>query len=133
MSEVATKTKTNGRGPILSALTRHDLPSGAWIDLKDPLAVSGEDYSEVIMTDAALLVGVMEADLVAAMMVAAWSFDEPVPTLTEAAKFKRFLCAADLVSVRGCAPVRAGRRLFFPDFSVDAMADPQSPTEPSAG
>lgn len=111
--------------PITGA--RQALPSGAWVEIRDPMEITHGQWTDTIkaLPDTATL-----DDLAMAVSIAAWSYDLPVPT-AESTESIRDIPQAD-ASALGATLIPV-LRMLHPDFSASLASDPESPSEPSAG
>ncbi|MFE5140306.1 hypothetical protein ACFRDV_21960 [Streptomyces fagopyri] len=118
---------------------RLNLPSGAWVELRDPNELRRGDKKRAlkmvpISEDLDLSLGTQAdmADGVLAVMIAAWSYDLPLPVTPASLDH---LPMEDGNALEELAPIKAAHKLLFPDAPAktpEQVADPMSPTEPSA-
>lgn len=114
------------KAPIVSFTgRRHDLPSGAWVEIRDPMQITHGQWTDTVT---ALSAGATLDDLAMAVSIVAWSYDLPVPSAS-AADSIRDIPQADAVRL-GNLLVPA-LRLLHPNFAVSE--DKESPTGPSTG
>ncbi|MFJ5217167.1 hypothetical protein ACIP98_20895 [Streptomyces sp. NPDC088354] len=118
---------------------RISLPSGAWVELRDPAELRRGDKKRAlrmveISEDGALTLGtqIEMADGVLAVLIAAWSYSLPLPVTAESLEM---LPMEDGNALEEHELVKAAHKLLFPgapEPTPEQLADPASPTEPSA-
>ncbi|MFJ6540493.1 hypothetical protein ACIQMP_07595 [Streptomyces sp. NPDC091385] len=116
------------------------LPSGNWVELRDIASLRRGDKKKALKMvplgeDMDLSMGTQMdmSDGVFAVMVTAWSFDLPVPVHPEALEL---LPLDDSTALEELPLIKEAHKLLFPQEpakTADQVADPASPTEPSAG
>ncbi|MDT0435603.1 MULTISPECIES: hypothetical protein [Streptomyces] len=119
---------------------RHALPSGNWVELRDPADLRRADKKRALKlvglaeeSELTLATEVEMADGVICMMIAAWSFELPMPATADSLGL---LSLADSAAVEKLPEIKAAHKLIFPEqaeATPEQVADPESPTEPSAG
>ncbi|MEW2164426.1 hypothetical protein AB0912_15740 [Streptomyces sp. NPDC007084] len=118
---------------------RISLPSGAWVELRDPSELRRGDKKRAlqmvpISEDMDLTLGTETemTDGVLAVLITGWSFDLPLPVT---AASLALLSLADGNALEGLDAVGEAKRLLFPQApqkTEEQVKDPMSPTEPSA-
>lgn len=112
-------------------MTRHDLPSGNWVEIRDYRELTGHDVRRVnssITGAGAQAVSDMRATLIECL-VEAWSFDHALPATPATTGL---LGAADYVALEkltGNAFRLVNGQAVIPD--PDEHADPTPPTQDS--
>lgn len=113
---------------------RITLPSGAWVELRDPSTLLRGDKKKVMRGvedfDRELAVIYDLTDGLLQVLVTAWSYALPLPSESPASL--ELLPLAD--DERLMEITEAARNLLFPgkaEASPEQVADPASPTEPS--
>lgn len=118
---------------------RISLPSGNWVELRDPAELRRGDKKRAlrmveISEDGALTLGtqIEMADGVLAVLIAAWSYALPLPVTAESLEM---LPMDDGNFLEEHELVQAAHKMLFPgapELTPEQLADPASPTEPSA-
>ncbi|MFJ4787560.1 hypothetical protein [Streptomyces sp. NPDC088794] len=119
-------------------MPRHALPSGNWVELRDPdtlrrgdkkkalgLVPIDEDIELTLATDMQMTDGMF------VVMISSWSFEYPVSL-----EAIGLLPLADGTVLEGLPEIQAAHKLLFPqqpEATPEQAADPTSPTEPSDG
>ena len=103
---------------------RHDLPSGAWVELRDPMLVTHGEWQDALD---ALDDDTRNDVFVAIVAIDAWSYESPPPTVDNH-KTIRDIPQVDAKEIgRLLVPIL---RMLHPLFGPSE--DPESPTEPSS-
>lgn len=120
-------------------MTRITLPSGAWVELRDPSTLRRGDKKRALHMvpfdeDGALSLGMQHemADGVLAIMITAWSYELPLPPTAASLDL---LPIGDGDELEQHDALVAAHKLLYPERvekTPEAVADPASPTEPSA-
>ncbi|MGW0795897.1 hypothetical protein [Streptomyces sp. NPDC002692] len=118
---------------------RINLPSGAWVELRDPRELRRGDKKRAlkmvpISEEGDLTLGMPSdmADGVLAVMITAWSYDLPVPVTPASLDH---LPMEDGNAIEELDAIKAAHKLLFPDppaKTPQQVGDPMSPTAPSA-
>lgn len=118
---------------------RFALPSGEWVELRDPETLLRGDKKKAlkavpISEDADLTLATQHemADGVLAVMITAWSYDLPLPVTSASLEL---LPMADGTALEENETIKKAHRVLFPDQPTktpEQVADPASPTGPSA-
>ncbi|MFJ6085175.1 hypothetical protein ACIQI8_27580 [Streptomyces sp. NPDC092369] len=119
-------------------MPRHALPSGNWVELRDPdtlrrgdkkkalgLVPIDEDIELTLATEMQMTDGVL------VVMISSWSFEFPVSPESIA-----LMSLADGSVLEDLPEIKAAHKLLFPqqpEATPEQAADPASPTEPSDG
>ncbi|MER8030743.1 hypothetical protein ABTZ78_17490 [Streptomyces bauhiniae] len=119
--------------------TRVALPSGQWVELRDPATLLRGDKKRALKMvafddEGAFTLGTQMdmSDGVIAIMVNAWSFNLPLPATAEVLDL---LPIADGVALEELPAIVEAHKLLFPqepEKTEVQVADPESPTVPSA-
>jgi hypothetical protein len=119
---------------------RVSLPSGAWVELRDPATLRRGDKKRALKLvpideDVELSLGTaLElSDGVLVVMITAWSYDLPLPVTLESLAL---LPMADGDALEELPLIREAHKLLYPEQAektAEQVTDPASPTEPSAG
>jgi hypothetical protein len=119
----------------MSTTDRVRLPSGAWVQLRDPHTLRRGDKQRVMRAVKDTDAGDMAAALdmingLLQVLIIDWSYEYPIPSESPA--------SLDLIPLEDSdaldEAVEPARQLLFPSKPDAADAkDPASPTEPSAG
>lgn len=115
------------------------LPSGAWVELRDPATLRRGDKKKAlkmvpITEDVEMSLGMQieMADGVLAVMITAWSYELPLPVTAASLEL---LPMDDGNALEELETIKAAHKLLFPEQpekTPEQVADPASPTEPSA-
>ncbi|MFJ8006069.1 hypothetical protein [Streptomyces fagopyri] len=118
---------------------RLTLPSGAWVELRDPSELRRGDKKRALRMvplkgEAELTLGMPTemADGVIAVMITAWSYMLPLPVTPESLDQ---LPMEDGNALEELEAIKAAHKLLFPDEpdkTPQQVENPMSPTEPSA-
>ncbi|MEV5472737.1 hypothetical protein ACIRH0_04170 [Streptomyces sp. NPDC093675] len=121
-------------------MERITLPSGAWVELRDPATLRRGDKKTAlrmvpISEDAELTLATQleMSDGVFAVMITGWSYDLPLPVTAASLEL---LPMEDGAALEEHPSIEAAHKLIFPEQAKktpEQLADPASPTEPSAG
>ncbi|MBK3624908.1 hypothetical protein JHN59_08610 [Streptomyces sp. MBT49] len=116
---------------------RFTLPSGAWVELRDPHTLLRGDKKRLLQglpeTENMVYFALEMVDGLLALLVVAWSYELPLPS-QDPKSLELLPIGDDEALSEGVEPARL---LIFPEqpdeTSQEQREDPASPTEPSAG
>ncbi|MBY8341812.1 hypothetical protein JYK17_17420 [Streptomyces sp. KC 17012] len=121
-------------------MARHALPSGHWVELRDPATLRRGDKKRAlrmvpIAEDIDLTLGtpVEMADGTISVMITAWSYEYPLPVT---AATLDLLPLEDGNALEELPEIQEAHKLLHPDqpaATPEQVADETSPTEASAG
>ena len=118
----------------MSTTERIKLPSGAWIQLKDPHTLRRGDRQQVLRsvqdTENTMGRGLDMVNGLLKVLVIDWSYDLPIPSVSSGSLDLLPLADDDAIT-EAIEPIR---KMLFPEKPdpVKDAKDPASPTEPSA-
>ncbi|MCX5285694.1 hypothetical protein [Streptomyces sp. NBC_00198] len=120
-------------------MERVTLPSGAWVELRDPTTLRRGDKKRAlklvpVSEDEGLSLGMQHemADGILAIMITGWSYELPLPPTAASLDL---LPIEDGEALEQNTTLVAAHKLLYPERvekTPEAVADPASPTEPSA-
>lgn len=112
-------------------MTRIDLPSGGWAELRDPAEVKQKDRKKVLLAldevDGAFAESFRSAEMIVAIAVEKWSFDFPIPSVDLTSLDELSIPDSDALGA-ACMPFKDA---IFPDFGIkikDGQIDPKALT-----
>ncbi|MFI1535581.1 hypothetical protein [Streptomyces anandii] len=117
-------------------MPRKMLPSGNWVELRDPTTLLRGDKKKVLQgmpeTDSMMKIGFAIVEGLLQILIVGWSYDLPLPSQTPE--------SLDLIPMGDdeelTEAVEDARKLLFPDkpeATEEQLQEPTSPTAPSAG
>ncbi|WP_019059938.1 hypothetical protein [Streptomyces prunicolor] len=120
-------------------MSRIALPSGEWVELRDPATLRRGDKKRALKmvpigedVDLSMATQVEMADGVLAVMITAWSYALPLPVTAESLEL---LSMEDGNFLEENETIKEAHKVLFPEQPArteQQVADPLSPTEPSA-
>ncbi|WP_329330722.1 hypothetical protein OIU81_02800 [Streptomyces sp. NBC_01454] len=117
----------------MSTTERHNLPSGAWVQFRDPMTLRRGDKKRAMASvsgdvDKPLAMAYEMTDGILQVLIIDWSYDLPLPSASPDS-LDLLPLADDQKLMELTEPVR---KLLWPEESAKDAKDEASPTEPSA-